>query len=99
MNFTDRVEGQEILVELKYCERCGGLFLRPQETHVVFCDSCRAHLAARPDPGKAAPRQPRRRTKVRARGADVVRGVEGEGLQSAAQIEYLRGVAAMEVWA
>ena len=30
MNFMGRMEGQEIQVELKYCERCGGLWLRPR---------------------------------------------------------------------
>ena len=30
MNFISEMEGQEIHVELKYCERCGGLWLRPQ---------------------------------------------------------------------
>src|ERR1039458_7035701 len=30
MNFIRETKGQEIQVELKYCERCGGLWLRPQ---------------------------------------------------------------------
>lgn len=28
-------------LELKYCERCGGLWLRPQGGEEVYCDTCR----------------------------------------------------------
>jgi hypothetical protein len=27
-------------LELKYCERCGGLWLRPQGAEAVYCASC-----------------------------------------------------------
>jgi hypothetical protein len=94
MNFIGRMEGQEIQVELKYCERCGGLWLRPQGADGVYCASCRVRLAAMPNPGEAPPRKTRRR-KTRSQGTDVQR----EGLQSPARIEYLEGVATMEVWA
>ena len=94
MNFMGRMEGQEIQVELKYCERCGGLWLRPQGADGVYCASCRVRLAAMPNPGEAPPRKARRR-KARAQRTLVQR----EDLQSPARIEYLQGVAAMEVWA
>ncbi len=94
MNFISRMEGQEIQVELKYCERCGGLWLRPQGADGVYCASCRVRLAAMPDPGEAPPRRARRR-KARAQGP----GVQKENLQSPARIECLQGVASMEVWA
>jgi hypothetical protein len=94
MDFIGTMEGSEIQVELKYCERCGGLWLRPQGTNGVYCASCRVCLAAMPNPGEAPPRKARRR-KARLQGKDVQR----EGLQSPARIEYLQGVAAMEVWA
>jgi len=94
MNFISRVEGQEVQVELKYCERCGGLWLRLQGASEVYCASCRVHLAAMPNPGEAPPRKARRR-KARAQGRDV----QEENVQSPARIEYLEGVAAMEVWA
>jgi len=94
MNFIGRTEGSEIQVELKYCERCGGLWLRPQGADGVYCASCRVRLAAMPNPEEAAPRKARRR-KARAQGTEVQR----EDLQSPARIEYLQGVAAMEVWA
>ena len=93
MDFIGTIEGSEIQVELKYCERCGGLWLRPHETSGVYCASCRMCLAAMPNPGEAPPRKARSRRKARA--TDVQR----EDLQSRAEIECLQGVAAMEVWA
>jgi hypothetical protein len=95
MDFIGTIEGSEIQVELKYCERCGGLWLRPQGTKGVYCASCRVCLAAMPDPGEAPPRKARSRRKARPQGKDVQR----EDLRSPARIEYLQGVSAMEVWA
>jgi Zn-finger nucleic acid-binding protein len=92
MNFISKMEGEEIQVELKYCERCGGLWLRPRGADGVYCASCRVRLAAMPDPGKAPPRKARRR-KARVPGTHV----QAEELQSPARIDYLEGVAAMEV--
>ena len=63
MNIISEMEGREILVELKYCERCGGLWLRPQGTDGVYCASCHMLLAAMPDPGEAPPRKRRSRTR------------------------------------
>jgi uncharacterized Zn finger protein (UPF0148 family) len=34
-----------IFLELKYCERCGALWLRPRDRGDIFCASCSAHLA------------------------------------------------------
>jgi len=100
MNFISRGEGREIRVEMKYCERCGGLWLRPQGADGVYCASCRMGLAAMPDPGDAPPRKPRRR---KARAQVQRRGVQDdarkENLQSSARIDSLQGVATMEVWA
>ena len=67
MNLIGRMEGQEIRVELKYCERCGGLWLRPQGADGVYCAGCRVRLAARPDPGEAPPRKARRRSSATVR--------------------------------
>lgn len=108
MNFISEIEGQEILVELKYCERCGGLWLRPQGTDGIYCATCRVLLAAMPDPGQAPPRQSRRRRRqARAQepetagtqGAETEAQVQaqGEELPNAARIDDLQGVAAMEV--
>jgi len=95
MDFIGTMDGSEIQVELKYCERCGGLWLRPQGTNGVYCATCRVCLAAMPNPGEAPPRKARSRRKVRVHGKDA----QSEDLQSPARIEYLQGVAAMEVWA
>jgi len=95
MNFISRMESQEIRVELKYCERCGGLWLRPQGADGVYCASCRVGLAAMPDPREAPPRKARRRKAH----AQVQKDAQREELQSSARIDYLQGVATMEVWA
>lgn len=34
-----------IQLELKYCERRGGLWLRPQGSELVFCASCARAMA------------------------------------------------------
>jgi Zn-finger nucleic acid-binding protein len=34
-----------ILLDLKYCERCGGLWLRPRSCEQVLCASCLAQLS------------------------------------------------------
>jgi len=95
MNFIGSMEDQEIQVELKYCERCGGLWLRPQGAEGVYCAGCRVALAAMPDPREAPPRKARRR-KAR---AQVQKNAQREDLQSSARIDHLQGVATMEVWA
>lgn len=87
MNFIDDVGNSNILVELKYCERCGGLWLRPQSTDGVYCAACRVRLAAMPDPGQAPPRKARRRARVR------------KTEDRAAHVDSLQGVAVAEVWA
>jgi uncharacterized Zn finger protein (UPF0148 family) len=100
MNFISRMEGQEIRVGLKYCERCGGLWLRPQGADGVYCAGCRVDLAAMPNPGEAPPRKARRRkARAQEQGTSVQKDAQREDLQSSARIEYLQGVATMEVWA
>ena len=37
-------------VELKYCERCGGLWLRETGTGQVYCKGCRPEVAELPVP-------------------------------------------------
>lgn len=36
---------QGIQMELKYCERCGGLWLRPRASDLVFCGACAKVMA------------------------------------------------------
>ena len=47
MNFINVFETRAVAVavELKYCERCGGLWLRRQGQETVYCGSCRAQMA------------------------------------------------------
>ncbi len=45
MNFTDKIECTDAEVELKYCERCGGLFLRLLGASLIYCGACKAHWA------------------------------------------------------
>lgn len=37
-------------LELKYCERCGGLWLRPRGSAGVYCRPCHSIMAALPCP-------------------------------------------------
>ena len=92
MNFVSRMEGEEMEVELKYCERCGGLWLRRQGAEEVYCASCRVRLAAMPKPEEAPSPEAHRRRKARL-------PVAKEGVQGQTRIEHLEGVAMTEVWA
>jgi hypothetical protein len=37
-----------VRMELKYCERCGGLWLRPAGSGSSYCESCAAAMAELP---------------------------------------------------
>jgi hypothetical protein len=94
MNFISNVEGHQIQVELKYCERCGGLWLRRDSTKGVYCASCRLALAAMPDPGEApTPKTRRRKPRMPKMGG------QREDFHCAARIDDLQGVAAFGGWA
>jgi hypothetical protein len=43
-------EGSVIELELKYCERCGGLWLRVRGKDEVYCSSCALKVAELPAP-------------------------------------------------
>jgi len=47
----------EVRVELKYCEHCGGLWVRECGAGVVYCENCQAKVADLPIP-KKKPRRP-----------------------------------------
>jgi hypothetical protein len=89
MNFMDGMEVGDELVELKYCERCGGIFLRRPGEQKVFCMLCSVHVArqfaveemrCRLAIATIRPRKPRRGTRL-----------------SAGEIKCLQGVACLEV--
>lgn len=42
----ERLEIEIVEVELKYCERCGGLWLRPCGSQRVYCGICAPRMAA-----------------------------------------------------
>jgi hypothetical protein len=48
-----------IHLELKYCERCGGLWLRLYGTDEVYCGVCRAETTNLPASTRRRPRNPR----------------------------------------
>jgi hypothetical protein len=41
-----------VRMELKYCERCGSLWLRPSGTESVYCENCQPKVAELPPPKK-----------------------------------------------
>jgi hypothetical protein len=43
---------EAVRVELKYCEHCGGLWVRENGVAGVYCDHCRAKVADLPTPKK-----------------------------------------------
>ena len=59
MNFIGMVRQEENSVELKYCERCGGLWLRRPGQDVVYCERCRAQRAALLRTGRGRDSKPR----------------------------------------
>jgi hypothetical protein len=51
MNFSQVITEGDVALELKYCERCGGLWLRTLGDEESYCENCRAALAAWPRMG------------------------------------------------
>ena len=97
MNFIGKIEGSDVRVELKYCERCGGLFLRRPAENRVYCTVCTVHLAQQTDAsemaGAALPRNSPGRHRMNRRGR------AGSKLPDTAHIGCLRGMAEAGVWA
>jgi len=42
----------ELQLELKYCERCGALWLRPVGGRQIYCVTCGREMAQLPPPSK-----------------------------------------------
>ncbi len=95
MNFISEAQSGRVPVELKYCERCGGLFLREQAGEVVYCRGCTAHMRAapqlRPDGRKSSARK--------TRNPRLIKGPQPQkrGLEATTHIHCLEAVAALEV--
>jgi hypothetical protein len=94
MNFVGTLQGAEQNIELKYCERCGGLFLRTPGAGVVYCGGCTSWVTNQAGLGAVDDSAPRRKN----RGARLKSGpAPDRKLHGSAQIESLQGVAAVEV--
>jgi len=55
---TEKEPGEDIQLELKYCERCGGLWLRERGCGEVYCVHCQPEVAELPA------RKPPRSTRI-----------------------------------
>ena len=85
MNFITWTEGPITGLELKYCERSGGLWLRLHGDNEVYCASCRTRLAELSRSGEERVSKPRLPRPKR------------EDIQCQAQIKALQGVVEREV--
>lgn len=85
MNFINKIEGTDKPMELKYCERCGGLFLRLLGASLVYCEVCMAHWAALLST-TGAPSGVRSRTRRRQRTSETRRS----NIEGATQIDCMR---------
>jgi Zn-finger nucleic acid-binding protein len=56
---TQSAKPKESALELKYCERCGGLWLRPAGGGQIYCGVCVRAIAELPPPSTEVKR-PRR---------------------------------------
>jgi hypothetical protein len=92
MKSAGGTELYEILIELKYCERCGGLWLRPQGSTTVYCAGCKALLDARQNLIMTSPFRSQRR---KSRGRRT--GKRGDALRASSRCDCLECVATIEV--
>jgi len=46
----ERLDDVLVPMELKYCERCGGLWFRGKDTEEVYCPGCVPQMADMPKP-------------------------------------------------
>jgi uncharacterized Zn finger protein (UPF0148 family) len=73
------IEGFEIIrMELKYCERCGGLWIRARGTGEIYCPACAVEMLELPAArGRRKPRLPVNR-QVELKSCEVLFVVCGE---------------------
>ncbi|MFY9912464.1 MAG: hypothetical protein WCF22_05010 [Candidatus Sulfotelmatobacter sp.] len=57
MRAKKTVGGKESSLELKYCERCGGLWLRPVGGGQIYCTICSGAMAELPAPSTEVKRR------------------------------------------
>lgn len=98
MYFMNKREAGEVPMELKYCERCGGLWLRPQGEDVVYCRGCQEHMAAWPRAGERPAEHARERQELKAQQQDFhSQDFQNQDLQNRHPMEYVTAVAGIEV--
>jgi hypothetical protein len=80
-----------VRVELKYCECCGGLLLRPAGTEAIYCAGCAARIRE-----LAPPRMPNRRRRLAVSALPQAEAGEAESVI----VQDIHAVAALpEAWA
>jgi len=93
MRFNDVAREGTVAGELKYCERCGGLFVRPPADERVYCARCAVQLAQEVLAEQAIDRRPKDRIHKRSKKLPILGSLSGR----AARIGNLHGVATWEV--
>jgi hypothetical protein len=73
----DKFENRAMHLELKYCERCGALWLRPKGSDLIFCVGCAKAMAGLVPLWPRGPQVPS--TCQRQEGADQDGAFWGEG--------------------
>jgi ribosomal protein L37AE/L43A len=78
-----------VRMELKYCEHCGGLWVREPGSGVVYCDKCAPKVADLPAARKKTARVP----KLPVRPRTMVEEYELDRFEDGADLEAVGGVA------
>lgn len=56
---TEKKSENLVTLELKICERCGGLWLRPSASRWIYCGTCKQKVSELPKPVPSAGRKKR----------------------------------------
>jgi hypothetical protein len=80
-------ENQAVRVELKYCERCGSLWLRECGAGVVYCGNCQPEVAELP-----APKKKPERVKMPVRRHTAVEDYRGAGFKGDLSLNFMQDV-------
>lgn len=92
MNFIGQTENTLSQRELKYCERCGGLFLRLSSSEIPYCTFCQAHWTKLLEMDEVILRKSNK-CRIRKRKARVA----GDRKRGGIQLRTLRGCSMSEV--
>lgn len=65
-------ERERVKLELKICERCGGLWLRPAESRWIYCGGCKKKISDLPKPITESGRKRRQAREGNVSGSDSV---------------------------